>query len=79
MAHAYRQIVDKRIGARRVPPNDWPEVRVLDVTDPAQPDPAEPELAQPHPAELDLGERSLDCMRCSSEDAQRQARLEAGD
>ena len=24
--YAYRQIVDKRIGARRVPPNDWPDV-----------------------------------------------------
>ena len=27
MAHAYRQIVDKRIGARRMPPNDWPAGR----------------------------------------------------
>ena len=25
--YAYRQIVDKRIGARRVPPNDWPAGR----------------------------------------------------
>ena len=24
--YAYRQTVDKRIGARRVPPNDWPDV-----------------------------------------------------
>ena len=68
MAHAYRQIVDKRIGARRVPPNDWPDVRGLDVTDLAQPDFAEP----------DLGKRRLDCMRCRSEDAQRLARQEAG-
>ena len=29
LAHAYRQIVDKRIdgGPRLVPPNDWPDVR----------------------------------------------------
>ena len=100
LAHADRQIVDKRIGARRVPPNDWPDVSAppplpwddyedepWDVTDMpgigsepplAQPDPAEPDLAQPDPAEPDLGERSLDCMRCRSEDAQRQARQEAG-
>ena len=44
----------------------------------AQPDLAESDLAQPDPAEPDLGERSLDCMRCRSEDAQRQARQEAG-
>ena len=24
--YAYRETVDKRIGARRVPPNDWPDV-----------------------------------------------------
>ena len=64
--YAYRQIVDKRIGARRVHPNDWPDVRGLDVTDLAQPDLAEP----------DPGKRNLDCMRCRSEDAQRQARAE---
>ena len=44
----------------------------------AQPDPAEPDLAQPDPAEPDIEERSLDCMRRRSEDAQRQARQEAG-
>ena len=41
--YAYRQIVDKRIGARRVPPNGWPDVRGLDVTDLAKPDSAEPD------------------------------------
>ena len=44
----------------------------------AQPDLAESDPAQPDLAEPDLGERSLDCMRCRSEDAQRQARQEAG-
>ena len=53
LAHAYRQIVDKRIGARRMPPNDWPDVRGLDVSDLAQLDSAEP----------DPGKRRLDCER----------------
>ena len=43
----------------------------------AQPDLAEPDLVQLDPVEPDLGERSLDCMRCRSEDAQRQARQAA--
>ena len=51
--YAYRQIVDKRIGARRMPPNDWPDVRGLDVSDLAQLDSAEP----------GLGKRRLDCER----------------
>ena len=93
--YAYRQIVDKRIGARRVPPNDWPDVcapppqpwddyedEPWDVTDKpgigSEPPLAQPDPAEPDPAEPDLGERSLDCMRCRSEDAQRQARQEAG-
>ena len=74
---------------RTPPPLPWHdyEDEPWDVTDMpdigsepplAQPDLAEPDLAQPDPAEPDLGERSLDCMRCRSEDAQRQARQEAG-
>ena len=74
---------------RTPPPLPWDdyEDEPWDVTDMpgigselplAQPDLAEPDLAQPDPAEPDLGERSLDCMRCRSEDAQRQARQEAG-
>ena len=53
MAQAYRQFVDKRIGARRMPPNDWPDVRGLDVSDLAQLDSAEP----------DPGKRRPDCER----------------
>ena len=77
---------------RAPPPLPWADyneedVLGFDVTDMpgigsepqlAQLDPAEPDPAQPDPAEPDPGERSLDCMRCRNEDAQRQARQEAG-